>query len=201
MLVVKPGAGAVSNGKPVLFDAPPEARGGHVWGELAPVLRALGHAVSWSPLSGRLIAVPCRPVSPLEGELVVTSPYGPRIYNGRLFHSGVDLKASMGTDVYSVADGQVSWVGYDPKGFGRYVLVNHGEFTSIYAHLSRTDVVKGLAAGAGQRLGLSGGVGPDRGDSDGPHLHWGIYVGPMILPSGKFDPAATVDPMQFLERG
>ncbi|MHB8928851.1 MAG: M23 family metallopeptidase, partial [Bacillota bacterium] len=135
-------------------------------------------------------------VPPLEGDLVVTSPYGPRVYNGRLFHSGVDLKAPMETPVYSVADGRVTWVGYDRKGFGRYVLVNHGEFTSIYAHLTSPTAARTVLAG--QRVGFSGGVGPDRGDSDGPHLHWGIYVGPMVLPSGKFDPAATVDPMQFL---
>lgn len=206
MLVVKPGTGAIVDDKPVLFDAPPEARGGHVWAELAPVFRALGMAVSWSRLSGRLVAVPYYLARPLDGELVVTSAYGPRIHGSRTFHSGVDLKAAMETPVYAIADGRVVWVGNDPAGFGRYILIDHGEFRSIYAHLSSPTAAISLLAG--ERVGFSGGVGPGAGDSTGPHLHFGVYVpdseNPLLVDrNGKrvFNQASSVDPMQFLQGG
>jgi murein DD-endopeptidase MepM/ murein hydrolase activator NlpD len=204
LTIIKPGTGATVNGRPVLFDAPPEARGGHVWGEFAPILRALGLAVSWSELSGRMIAVPCRVVPPLDGELVVTSAYGPRARGSKTFHSGVDLKAAMETPVYAIADGKVVWVGYDAGGFGRYVLLDHGEFRSIYAHLSSPTAAINLLAG--ERVGFSGGLGPGAGDSSGPHLHFGVYVPdpgtPLLVDRGGqqvFNPASSVDPMQFLK--
>jgi murein DD-endopeptidase MepM/ murein hydrolase activator NlpD len=67
---------------------------------------------------------------------------------------------------------------------GNLVIVDHGTgIFSLYAHLSRIDVVAGQDIEKGQQIGLSGASGR----VNGPHLHWGIKVNGIY-----------VDPLQFV---
>ncbi len=101
----------------------------------------------------------------------VTSHFGER---GNQIHEGVDLQASVGTPVYSTADGVVAYSGSKLKGYGRMVVVEHDKgIYSLYAHLSKSFVSKGSEVRRGQRIAVSG----RSGKVTGPHLHFEIRRG------------------------
>ncbi|MGS0894202.1 M23 family metallopeptidase [Burkholderia stagnalis] len=108
----------------------------------------------------------------------ISSFFGERIHplsQAMAFHTGVDLTAPTGTPVDAAADGVVSFVGTDPGGYGRYVIVDHADgYSTYYAHLSA--FAHGLKAGdavkQGQRLGAVGMTGA----ATGPHLHFEVRV-------------------------
>ncbi len=123
---------------------------------------------------------------------VITQEYG--VYNSNgcrnpatEFHTGVDLGTPVGVSVYASAGGIVVYAGYtgshDPNpiynldnhaqsGYGQTIMINHGEFTSLYAHLSISNVVEGQTVQQGELIGYSG----NTGKSSGPHLHFEIFT-------------------------
>lgn len=126
---------------------------------------------------------------PVPGE--PTSRFGlRRFFNGqpRSPHSGLDLRASTGTPVAASGPGEVV-LADDLYFSGNTVILDHGAgLFTIYAHLSRIDVVEGHHVPAGTVLGLSGATGR----VTGPHLHWGARVGQVVV-----DPRALQDPVLF----
>ena len=108
-----------------------------------------------------------------------------RIINGqpRTPHGGTDYAAARGTPVVAVNDGRVALVAeyFFP---GRLVVVDHGlGLYSLYFHLDEARVEIGEHVVRGQALGTVGSTGR----ATGPHLHFGIQVGP-----------ARVDPDRLL---
>ncbi|HEY3316738.1 MAG TPA: M23 family metallopeptidase, partial [Bacillota bacterium] len=105
-------------------------------------------------------------------------------------------------EVPAAAEGTVAHVGWDPGGFGRYLLLAHGpDVYTIYAHLSMVQPGTAFALGA-----VVGRVGKT-GHVTGPHLHFGIYVTDpatlLLVEKGgvrKFNKDAAVDPLQMLGR-
>ena len=97
----------------------------------------------------------------------VTSDYGsPR--PGR-HHHGVDLALKAGDSVRAALPGVVTGVGFDPAGYGNYVVVAHsGEWETLYGHLQSYLVNPGEKVKAGDIIGLGGSTG----NSTGPHLHF-----------------------------
>lgn len=117
-----------------------------------------------------------------------TSPFGYRrdpFFNILSFHRGVDIATVWRAQVVSVSDGVVieSW---PPPGaigrngtmfsghpiYGGMLLIDHGDFQSMYAHLSSTFVVQGSRVQAGQVIGRVG----DTGRAIGQHLHFEMIV-------------------------
>jgi murein DD-endopeptidase MepM/ murein hydrolase activator NlpD len=87
-------------------------------------------------------------------------------------HLGVDYAAPTGTPVRTVADGVVSFSGWQ-NGYGKTIEIDHGNGkATLYAHLSRQDVRKGSRVQQGQRIGAVGSTGW----STGPHLHFEFRV-------------------------
>lgn len=119
---------------------------------------------------------------PVKG--VVTSTYGYRARFRRV-HKGIDLNLSIGDTVMSAAAGAVKSVGFDRRGYGRYVVVLHPTgVETLYGHLSASLVAEGDAVKAGSPLGLGGSTGR----STGPHLHFEVrWNGLPLDPSGLFD--------------
>ncbi|MFH1565472.1 MAG: M23 family metallopeptidase [bacterium] len=81
--------------------------------------------------------------------------------------------------IVATADGEISKVGYEAKGYGNYIYIDHGEgYISRYAHLKSVDtsIKKGVSVKQGQLLGIMGSTG---GNSTGSHLHF------VILYNGK----------------
>ena len=98
-------------------------------------------------------------------------------------HNGTDLRAPQGSRVLAAADGRVTKVAYEAKGYGNYVQIDHGlGRTTLYAHMRR--VQKGVRPGVlvkkGQLIGLVGRTGL----ATGPHLHYELMIdGVQINPA------------------
>jgi peptidoglycan hydrolase-like protein with peptidoglycan-binding domain len=114
---------------------------------------------------------PKAPAGVLDWPVVadISSSFGPR---GRGFHPGIDLAVGPGTPVKAAASGEIVFAG-PGAGYGLLVEVAHdGGLTSLYAHLSRIDVVVGARIEAGGQVGLSGATG----EVTGPHLHFELRL-------------------------
>jgi murein DD-endopeptidase MepM/ murein hydrolase activator NlpD len=122
---------------------------------------------------------------PMSSE--ITSPFGnKRLFNGQLksYHNGVDFRAPTGTPVFAANSGIVK-MAENLFYSGNVVIVDHGNLIfTIYAHLSKIEVMAGQQIEKGQQLGLTGATGR----VSGPHLHWGVKVN-----------GAAVNPIQFVK--
>ncbi len=103
--------------------------------------------------------------------ILPTTGYNWNVLHGR---NGIDVANTCGTPIYAAAEGSVatatdaSWNG----GYGRYVKVVHANGTeTLYAHLSKKNVVVGDTVAKGQLLGLMG----TTGNSTGCHLHFEVH--------------------------
>ncbi|MFN0293561.1 M23 family metallopeptidase [Pedobacter helvus] len=107
---------------------------------------------------------------PLEN-LKITSGYGYRIHpvtKQHDFHKGIDLAARC-DPVLSVLAGIVTETGYNPI-LGKYVRIGHGDFQSIYGHLSYILVCRGDTVDAKQPIAITGTTGRVTGE----HLHFSV---------------------------
>lgn len=88
-------------------------------------------------------------------------------------HKGVDYGGPVGSPVRTIGDGVVTWAGRQGA-YGNLVVVDHGQGdTTLYAHLSRIDVLAGQNVLKGQRIGALGATGR----VSGPHLHFEFREG------------------------
>ena len=126
-------------------------------------------------------------VLPLDAEhFNITSTYGARRdpFTGvRAFHAGVDFSNDgiSGSNIYSVIDGEVveSVTNFGKDGLGNYVVIDHGDFHTLYAHMKDGPTLEvGDVVQAGDIVGTVGSTGR----STGPHLHFEVGVGGV-----KFD--------------
>lgn len=116
----------------------------------------------------------CSMSSPFgENGYSVTGTSGWRIhpkYNTLKFHYGTDVVVS-GSDlsIYAVQSGTIEEIKYN-GGWGNTILINHGNFYTRYAHLSKFEsgLKKGDKVEKGQKIGTEGSTGV----STGPHLHF-----------------------------
>ncbi|MBR4111814.1 MAG: leucine-rich repeat protein [Ruminiclostridium sp.] len=86
-------------------------------------------------------------------------------------HDGIDYAGKTGDNVYAAADGIVTTVetDYDDKGYGKYVIIDHGNgFTTSYTHLDSISVEMFAEVSQGDVIGYMGSTGW----STGPHLHF-----------------------------
>jgi murein DD-endopeptidase MepM/ murein hydrolase activator NlpD len=112
--------------------------------------------------------------SPLEFSRV-TSGFAMRvhpIFNTWKQHNGVDYGAPSGTPVRTIGDGVVEFAGWQ-NGYGNVIHIKHnGDLTTVYAHLSRVDIVKGAKVAQGDTIGAVG----QTGWATGPHLHFEVKI-------------------------
>ena len=96
-------------------------------------------------------------------------------------HNGVDLRVDRvspdTSPICAALAGTVIQVALEESGYGHHVCVrSYGpegeEITLIYAHLSAIDVAVGMLVNRGDVLGWAGSTG----DSNGPHLHFGMRM-------------------------
>lgn len=109
----------------------------------------------------------------------ITSPYGMRYHPTRgtySMHTGTDFGTPHHCKIYTVNKGTVDFAGVN-GGYGYCVIINHGEYYTLYAHLSQILVTEGDTVIKGQMIGREGGQpGVDSyisvGTSTGHHLHF-----------------------------
>lgn len=95
-------------------------------------------------------------------------------------HTGVDLAAPSGTNIYASKSGTVVTSGYSGA-YGNYVVISHGGGqATLYGHMSSRAVSAGDYVSQGETIGYVG----TTGYSTGNHLHFeiiidGDYMNPM----------------------
>jgi murein DD-endopeptidase MepM/ murein hydrolase activator NlpD len=148
----------------------------------------------------------------------ITQLFGVTSSSGRLYasgsHSGVDFRASVGTEVKAMSEGTILGTGdtdmyCSRASFGKWVFIKYDNgLSSIFGHLSVIMSQTGQKVKAGDIVALSG----NTGHSTGPHVHVSVYASdgvkidsvPSIRCSGKsfIMPIAAsssyLDPMLYL---
>lgn len=122
------------------------------------------------------------PVIPLR----VTSKFGPRntgIAGASTYHKGIDLGrnfAEAKTPILSVAPGTVTqnyWNDYR----GWVVVIDHGEFKTLYQHLDGQGIKQGSVVTAGDRIGIMGNSSNPKKLKVAMHLHFELHYRDKIL--------------------
>ncbi len=133
--------------------------------------------------------------SPLEFSRV-TSGFAMRMHpilNTWKQHNGVDYGAPIGTPVRTIGDGVVEFAGWQ-NGYGNVIHIKHSnDRSTVYAHLSRIEVVKGQHVDQGMTIGAVGMTGW----ATGPHLHFevkidGVQKDPLLV--AQSSDAAVISP-------
>ncbi len=94
-------------------------------------------------------------------------------------HNGVDIAGPIGTHIYAADSGVVTKALYTNRGYGVYLIVEHGGYQTLYGHCSRLLVGVGQQVTQGQVIAYMGSTG----NSTGPHLHFEVKRG-----SYRYDP-------------
>ena len=113
---------------------------------------------------------------------VITSNFGARW--GRQ-HKGLDIKVYIGDTIRAAFSGKVRIVKYEPRGYGKYVVIRHyNGLETYYGHLSGWLVRENQEVKAGEPIGLGG----NTGRSTGSHLHFETRIcGVALNPALMFD--------------
>ena len=110
----------------------------------------------------------------------ISSNYG--IRNGKM-HTGIDIAADLGTDIYAWKNGIVTFAGWNGS-YGYQVIIDHQDGTiTTYSHCSKLYVAEGQDITKGYVVAAVGSTG----NSTGPHLHFEVKV------NNSF-----VNPLQYL---
>lgn len=87
-------------------------------------------------------------------------------------HTGIDIPASAGTNIYAAKSGVVTTSTYNSS-YGNYVVVSHSDGTStLYAHMKKRNATVGQTVKQGAVIGYVG----TTGSSTGNHLHFEVRI-------------------------
>jgi len=139
---------------------------------------------------------------PLAGECRVIQSWGEHAdfyhaftYNGVPLkgHNGVDFYTAAGVAVLAVDDGRVVELGNEPKGFGRYLKLEHRWGESLYANVGDILVDSGQLVHCNEQLAMTNSVTRQPATA---YLHFSI----RIRPYNRFDGwGGFCDPLPFLD--
>lgn len=99
------------------------------------------------------------------------------------YHMAFDVASNGGPAIIAADTGTVTYAGCINWGYGCHVVVDHGNgYQTLYGHMSVISVSAGQAVNQGQQLGVMG----SSGNSSGPHLHFEIRQGGVLLNPQNF---------------
>jgi murein DD-endopeptidase MepM/ murein hydrolase activator NlpD len=116
-------------------------------------------------------------LSPMEFSRITTGFTDARfhpVFHTMRAHHGIDFAAPTGTPIRATGDGVITFAGVQ-NGYGNVIMVQHaGEYSTVYAHLSRlaTAAKTGARVHQGDTIGYVG----QTGWATGPHLHYEFRV-------------------------
>lgn len=120
----------------------------------------------------------------------ITDKFGMRLHpiiDQMQLHSGIDISAERGTEVFATAAGVVEKVNTSHninRSYGKYVVINHGHgVKTLYGHLSKILVREGQKIDRRDPIGCVGATGL----ATGPHLHY------EVIQEGQ-----QTDPLNFI---
>jgi len=91
-------------------------------------------------------------------------------------HRALDIGSWQGAPVLAADSGYVVATGWDDSGYGRMVVIDHGNgFQTLYAHMEVYYVEVGTSVAKGEQIGEAGSTG----NSSGPHLHFEVRQGSL----------------------
>jgi len=129
---------------------------------------------------------PERMIRPLNGRITSgfgwrEDPFSPG--SGRMqLHRAVDISGRIGDPVRAAKGGVVVHRGANPT-YGNFIVLRHGYYQTLYAHLSSFSVAAGETVNQGQEIGRVG----ISGRTTGPHLHFAVfYRGEPINPVDRW---------------
>ena len=98
------------------------------------------------------------------------------------FHRGVDFNGPRGSDVLTVADGVVAFVG-KRNGYGNVVEVDHGNgYRTLYAHNQQNLVEEGERVKAGGVIAKMGSTGR----ATGSHVHFEVWLNGKVVNPNQY---------------
>ncbi len=111
---------------------------------------------------------------PLPGNYTnITSEYGNRfhpILKKNKMHTGIDISAPNGTDIYAADSGVVIFSGTNTA-YGNMIIIDHGNnISTLYGHMSKRIATSGQTVSKGDLIGRVGSTGW----STGNHLHFEV---------------------------
>jgi hypothetical protein len=90
-------------------------------------------------------------------------------YSPSTNHYGIDIAGALGDPLYAADNGVVVYSGWNNRGYGNVVVIDHGfGWQTLYAHMSTIAVGCGQSVYQGSVIGAFGSTG----NSSGPHLHF-----------------------------
>ncbi len=93
-------------------------------------------------------------------------------YGISFYNPGIDIQAEKGSPVFAAHDGVVI-LAQTLRGYGKTILLDHGDIITMYAHLSEIKVRGGQRVKGGEVIGAVG----DTGLVERPLLHFEVRVG------------------------
>lgn len=127
----------------------------------------------------------------------ITSGFGPRNIGGGASrnHRGVDIGVRSGTITRAPKSGIVKTATFANNSCGGTIVIEHGpvaaiggSMTTSYCHMKEIFVKVGQYVNKGQEIGQTGGASNDkgRGNSLGPHLHFGVKKDGVFVDPEKY---------------
>ena len=129
---------------------------------------AVSSDVTYTPTGGKMHW-------PLAVSAYLTCPFGYRTDPAPSNHTGIDLAAAgiHGKSILAAESGTVTRVVNGSYGYGKYLIINHGDGSStLYAHASKIYVAQGQKVQRGEAIAAVG----NTGWSTGPHLHFEVII-------------------------
>jgi murein DD-endopeptidase MepM/ murein hydrolase activator NlpD len=136
---------------------------------LAEKIKELQKVTANKPYSGGTM------LWPAEEGTYISSDFGPRIhpiFGTNDFHTGIDIPAPYGTNVFAANDGVVIFAGPN-GGYGNLVVVDHGGgISTAYGHNSKIVVEVGQKVTRGEVIAKIGATG----NATGNHCHFEVRI-------------------------
>lgn len=86
-------------------------------------------------------------------------------------YEAIDFDMDAGTPVFAAADGEVVADGDNGDGYGKRLVIRHGDYFALYGHLDSYTKRDGDMVRQGEKIANAG----TTGQSSGEHLHFEVY--------------------------